>query len=63
ADRGGVRRGDLIISVGGRPTTTLEDLAQALEAAAPEGSAQLGIVRGSDELTLSVSFSRPEGDK
>jgi serine protease Do len=63
ADRGGVRRGDLIISVCGRPTTTLEDLAQALEAAAPEGSAQLGIVRGSDELTLSVSFSRPEGDK
>lgn len=57
AARAGVQRGDLIVSVAGRPTTTLEDLAQALEAAAPAGRADLGIVRGSEELTLAVSFS------
>lgn len=61
AARAGVRRGDLIVSLGGRPTSRLEELATALEAAASFGSAELGLVRGADELTLSVDLAGAEG--
>ena len=57
AARAGIRRGDLIVSVAGRPTSTLVDLALALEATAPAGTAQIALVRGTDDLTLSVSFA------
>jgi serine protease Do len=58
AARAGLRRGDLIVSLGGRPTRTLVDLAQALEEQAPAGTAEVALVRGTEELTLSVSFAK-----
>jgi serine protease Do len=56
ADRAGIRRGDLIVSVGGQPVTTVEELATGLSAAGDAGSADLVVVRGVDELAIAVNF-------
>jgi serine protease Do len=58
ADRAGIRRGDLIVSVSGTPVTTVEELAAALVAAADAGSADLVVVRGADELAVAVHFDQ-----
>jgi len=60
AERAGIRRGDLIVSVDGKPTTTLEQLAAALEAAAPEGRAEVGLTRGVQRLTMQVDLAGEE---
>ena len=57
ADRAGLRRGDLIVSVSGAPVVSVEDLAKALQVAGEAGSADLVIVRGVDELAVAVHFS------
>jgi serine protease Do len=54
AERAGIRRGDLIVSVDGQPITTVEDLAAALTAAA--ASADLVVVRGVEEVAVAVDF-------
>jgi len=56
ADRAGIRRGDLIVSVGGQPVTTVEELAVGLTAAGDAGNADLVVVRGVDELSIAVNF-------
>jgi serine protease Do len=56
ADRAGIRRGDLIVSVNGGPVTTVEELAATLVAAGEAGSADLVVVRGTDELAVAVNF-------
>jgi S1-C subfamily serine protease len=56
ADRAGIRRGDLIVSVGDRPTKTLEDLAEALETAGRAGAADIALVRGAEDLTVRVDW-------
>lgn len=56
AARAGVRPGDLIVAVGGTAVATLDDLLSAVEAAADAPTAALGLVRGTDELTVEVSF-------
>ncbi len=56
ADRAGIRRGDLIVSVNGAPVTTVEELAATLVAAGEAGSADLVVVRGTDELAVAVNF-------
>jgi serine protease Do len=56
ADRAGIRRGDLIVSVGGQPVTTVEELATGLSAAGDVGNADLVVVRGVDELAIAVTF-------
>lgn len=55
AARAGIRRGDLIVSVGGRAATRLEDLVQALEAA--ESSVDVALVRGAEELSVRVDLA------
>jgi serine protease Do len=56
AARAGIRRGDLIVSLQGRPTTTLEELVAALEAAS-SGEVAVGLVRGAEELAVHVDLS------
>ena len=56
AGRAGIQRGDLLVAVGGRPLTAVDDLFDALEtAAAGDGQLVLGIVRGTEEREASVS--------
>jgi serine protease Do len=64
ADRAGIRRGDLIISVsvGGaeaRAVASVEELGRALDevSAAAEPTAVVGVVRGAEELTIAVAFT------
>lgn len=56
AGRAGIRRGDLIVSVGGTAVTTVEELATAIQAAAEAGSTDLLVVRGADEVAVAVNF-------
>lgn len=58
AGRSGVRRGDLIVSVGGEAVTTVDQLAAALAGASEAASVDLGVVRGSEEVQLSVHFDQ-----
>lgn len=53
----GFREGDLIVSVGGRPTPDADSLHRALGEADPTQSLAVSIVRGADELDLAVSFA------
>jgi serine protease Do len=55
ADRAGVQPGDLIVTVEGQPVTEADQLYQALESVTGERLA-LGIVRGVEERTLTVTF-------
>lgn len=63
ADRAGVRPGDLIVEAGGRAVTSLDDLYSALDAVSDGESLSLGVVRGAEELSVSVTFgpTREEG--
>ena len=63
AGHAGVRQGDLIVEAGGVPVTSVDDLYQALDAVGDGESLALGLVRGTEELSVSVSFggAREEG--
>ncbi|MDQ4097738.1 MAG: PDZ domain-containing protein, partial [Actinomycetota bacterium] len=63
AGQAGVRQGDLIVEAGGRAVARLDDLYAALDGLGDEESLALGIVRGAEELSLSVTFggTREEG--
>jgi serine protease Do len=63
ADRAGVRGGDLIVEAGGQPVAGLDDLYDALDALEDGQSLALGVVRGAEDLAVSVTFgvSREEG--
>jgi serine protease Do len=59
-----VRPGDLIVAAAGRDTTTVDDLYAALDSVEEGGSLALRVVRGADELDVSVGFGsgvRSEG--
>ena len=57
AGRAGIQRGDLLVSAGGRPLVAVDELFDALEAAAGgEGPLVLGIVRGTEEREVSVAL-------
>lgn len=51
AAKAGISEGDLIVSVGDRDITSADDLFDALSG---EGSLQIGLVRGAEELTVTV---------
>jgi serine protease Do len=63
AARAGLRRGDLVVEASGQPVTSIDDLYQAVDALGDDGSLALGVVRGSEELAVSVTFgtTREEG--
>ena len=59
AARAGLASGDLIVAAAGQPTSTTDDLFDAL-AAARGGTLELKVVRGADERTLQVTFTEPD---
>jgi serine protease Do len=52
----GVRQGDLVVAVAGTPVSTIDELASALEGAGSGVPVELAVVRGVEELTLSVTI-------
>jgi S1-C subfamily serine protease len=56
AARAGLATGDLIVRAAGRPLRTPDDLFDALQAGRG-GTIELGIVRGTDERTIQVTFA------
>lgn len=52
----GIQRGDLIVAASGSEVARLDDLYEALETAREAESLELGIVRGTEEQTVKVSF-------
>jgi serine protease Do len=61
ADEAGVRRGDIIVSLGDAPIENTGDLLGALRDYQPGDTVDLTVVRGGDELTLDVTLGeRPE---
>ena len=61
AANAGLTPGDLIVAAAGQPTTTPDDLFDAL-AAARGGTLELTVVRGTEERTLQVTFTDPGQD-
>ena len=57
----GIREGDLIVAVGGRPVADADDLHDALSGTAFPVEVQ--IVRGAEELTVGAAAPEPEGRK
>lgn len=58
AERAGLARGDVLVAAGGRPVGSFDDVFAALDAA--DGALELGVVRGSDELTLTVELAEAQ---
>ena len=56
AARAGLAGGDLIVTVGGQPVRTVDDLLDAVQAATG-ATIELGVVRGAEERTVQVSLA------
>jgi serine protease Do len=56
ADQAGLRTGDLLIEAGGRPLTDADELHEALDQVGEDQVLTLRVVRGTDELTVTVRF-------
>jgi serine protease Do len=56
AAKAGLERGDLIVAAGGRELERVDVLYEALDAARPEGTIELVIVRGAEERSVTVSL-------
>jgi serine protease Do len=52
----GLQRGDLVMSAGGRPINSIDDLLSAVDGVGDAGTLALGVVRGTEELSVSVQF-------
>jgi S1-C subfamily serine protease len=56
ADRAGLRTGDLLVEAGGRPVTDADELYEVLDQVGEDQTLALRVVRGTDELTVTVGF-------
>jgi serine protease Do len=56
ADRAGLERGDLIVAAAGAPVERIDALYEALDKARADGTLELGIVRGTDDQSITVTF-------
>jgi S1-C subfamily serine protease len=56
AERSGIRQGDLLVSAGGQSVTSPDDLQRALQGLGTEDALEVGLVRGTEELTVAVTF-------
>ena len=63
AERAGVQQGDLITAAGGREVADADDLFAALAAAGDDDTLIVHLVRGTDELDVTVSFADPDTDE
>jgi S1-C subfamily serine protease len=63
ADRAGLRVGDLIVTANGGAVTSVDDLYDAIDALTDGAALAVEVVRGTDELAVSVTFgpARDEG--
>lgn len=59
AGRAGIRAGDLIVAVAGVDVTSVDDLLAAVEGHADGAPLVVTVVRGTDEVTVDVSFEAP----
>jgi serine protease Do len=60
-DGAGLEPGDLIVSIGGQPVESVESLYSALDSvAAAGGELELGVVRGTDERSVTARFEVKE---
>ncbi len=59
AERAGIKTGDLITRAGGSEITTVDHLHSALDGARDAQALTLHLVRGSDELDVTVEFATP----
>lgn len=62
ADLAGVQVGDLLTQAGDVELTAVDDLHRALDAARSSGALALHVVRGSDELDLTVAFGQDSSE-
>lgn len=60
AANAGIAEGDLLVRAGGQELRTADDLFAVLATVEPGGELPLSIVRGADELDVTVSFATPE---
>jgi len=58
AARAGLRRGDLITEAGGQPVVGVDDLHGVVDGLDDGASLALGVVRGAEELSVTVVFER-----
>ncbi|MDD9904304.1 MAG: DegQ family serine endoprotease [Rhodospirillaceae bacterium] len=63
ADKGGIRRGDVILSVSGQPVASTAELRNRVAAAGPEAKVDLGIIRGGQERTIAVELGLKQGER
>jgi len=56
AARAGLRQGDLIVAAAGRPLASGDDLYSALDHLDEQSALDLTVLRGADELTVTVAF-------
>ena len=56
ADNAGVRRGDLVVEAAGHPVARIDDLYSALDSLGDGQTLALRVVRGADEIELTVTF-------
>jgi hypothetical protein len=60
ADKGGLKGGDIIIGLGGKPIGTINDYMESLSRYKPGDSAEIVVKREGQEVTLKVTFgARP----
>jgi serine protease Do len=57
ASRAGIERGDLIVAAAGAPVTGVDDLYETLDRTEEGTPLELGLVRGTDERSVVVSFA------
>jgi serine protease Do len=60
AAEAGVKIGDLLVGAGDTPLSTVDDLHEAMDGARATSELALTLVRGTDELSVTVSFSHDE---
>jgi serine protease Do len=58
----GIRQGDLLVAAGGRPLAAQDDLYEVLESVDPEGVLTVTVIRGVEEIELTVSFGGQPAD-
>ncbi len=62
AANAGLRRGDLIVEASGSPVVSVDDLYQAVDALGTGQALAVGVVRGAEELSMSVTLGAGTGE-
>jgi serine protease Do len=60
ADKAGLKAGDVIVKVDGKPIRTLADLRTELRGKSDQKTVALGIIRKSAEMSVTVGIERPQ---